>query len=390
MLERLTEGELPAKHHLMLRGAAGELRHEECLTRDGFDGPYTILYHVHRPHALRATGLAPTAVGVRAAGADVDHAPRSLQRRHFRSSRAASTGAPLHARTALLFNDDLTLSRVQPNLSDVSYAINADADELLFIRSGSGILRTALGDLPYAPLDYLFVPRGLLYRFELMGDMGHDYLSIACKRGLDVPPQWRNQRGQLRMDAPYCHRDFRRPTFTGPRDEGIRELAILRNDLLYSYQLQSSPLDVVGWDGTVYPWAFPMLAFQPRVSSVHLPPTWHGTFAAGGALICSFVPRPLDFHPDAIPCPYPHSNVDIDEVLYYVSGQFTSRAGVGPGSLTLHPRGIPHGPQPGKYEASIGATRTDEVAVMLDCQQPLTATRAAAVIEDEGYEASFL
>jgi homogentisate 1,2-dioxygenase len=147
---------------------------------------------------------------------------------------------------------------------------------------------------------------------------------------------------------------------------------------------------VLGWDGTVYPWAFSILAFQPRVSSVHLPPTWHGTFVAGGALICSFVPRPLDFAADAIPCPYPHANVDIDEVLYYVSGTFTSRTGVQPGSLTLHPRGVPHGPQPGRYEASIGAARTEEVAVMLDCNAPLALTRAAREIEDANYEASFL
>jgi homogentisate 1,2-dioxygenase len=191
------------------------------------------------------------------------------------------------------------------------------------------------------------------------------------------------------MDAPYCHRDFRKPEFGGPRDEGLREVVIKRNDVLHRFCAQHSPLDVVGWDGTVYPWAFPILAFQPRVSSVHLPPTWHGTFAAGGALICSFVPRPLEFHPEAIPCPYPHSSVDIDEVLYYVSGDFTSREGVGPGSLTLHPRGVPHGPQPGKYEHSIGATHTEELAVMLDCRAPLQVTQQAHAMEDEGYERSF-
>ena len=291
--------------------------------------------------------------------------------------------------SALLCNADVTLGIVKPLHSDAAYCVNADGDELLFIREGHGVLRTQLGDLRYGPLDYLFVPRGLLYRFELASGASHDYLSIECKRGLDLPKQFRNPAGQLRMDAPYCHRDFRRPQFQGPQDEGIRTVVIKRDDRQYQFTSAHSPLDVVGWDGTVYPWVFPILAFQPRVSSVHLPPTWHSTFAAGGAHICSFVPRPLDFGPDAIPCPYPHSSVDVDEVLYYVSGVFTSRTGVGPGSLTLHPRGIPHGPQPGRYEASIGAKHTEELAVMVDCRAPLAVTTAAADLEDASYEASF-
>ena len=157
----------------------------------------------------------------------------------------------------------------------------------------------------------------------------------------------------------------------------------------HAFCVPHGPLDVVGWDGTVYPWAFPIRAFQPRVSSVHLPPTWHGTFAARGALICSFVPRPLDFAPDAVPCPYPHSSVDVDEVLYYVSGDFSSRSGVEAGSVTLHPAGIPHGPQPGRYEASLGHTQTNELAVMLDCSEPLLATSAAESCEDPDYHRSF-
>jgi len=191
------------------------------------------------------------------------------------------------------------------------------------------------------------------------------------------------------MDAPYSHRDFRRPEFRGPIDEGIRTLVVQRGTAHHEFRYAHSPLDVVGWDGTLYPWAFPILAFQPRVSSVHLPPTWHGTFSTRGALICSFVPRPLDFHPEAVPCPYPHSSSDVDELIYYVSGAFSSRSGVEAGSLTLHPRGIPHGPQPGKYEASVGAKFTEELAVMLDCYLPLTATAEARAIEDTGYEASF-
>jgi homogentisate 1,2-dioxygenase len=313
-----------------------------------------------------------------------------LRRRHLATGRLRSGGSVATAQVALLHNADLTLSVSKPLESDRVYSVNADGDELLFIREGRGVLRSTLGDLPYAPLDYVFIPKGVLHRFELAAGESHDYLRIECRRGLDLPKQFRNAAGQLRMDAPYSHRDFKLPQFGGPVDEGIRTLMIKRGGRRYGFTRADSPLDVVGWDGSVYPWALPILAFQPRVSSVHLPPTQHATFAVGGALICSFVPRPLDFGVDAIPCPYPHSSVDVDEVLYYVSGQFTSRVGVGAGSLTLHPRGIPHGPQPGRYEASIGAKFTEELAVMLDCQMPLAPTLAALEVEDASYDESFV
>jgi len=191
------------------------------------------------------------------------------------------------------------------------------------------------------------------------------------------------------MDAPYSHRDFRRPDFRGPMEEGLRDLVVKRQGAFHGFRYDHSPLDVVGWDGSVYPWAFPILHFQPRVGLVHLPPTWHGTFAARGLLVCSFVPRPLDFHPDAIPCPYPHSSVNCDEFIFYCRGHFTSRRGIGPGSISHHPAGIMHGPQPGAYEDSIGSRATDELAVMLDTYQPLQPTAACLTIEDSGYHASF-
>jgi homogentisate 1,2-dioxygenase len=232
------------------------------------------------------------------------------------------------------------------------------------------------------------IPKGILRRVLVEGPA--DLLLIECRAGLGILAQFRNQLGQLRMDAPYSHRDFRRPQFRGPLDEGILDVVIKRQARHHLFRAQHAPLDVVGWDGTVYPWAFPIMAFQPRVSSVHLPPTWHGTFAARGTLICSFVPRPLDFHPQAIPCPYPHASVDVDEVLYYVQGQFASRSGVESGSITLHPRGVPHGPHPGRYEASVGATRTEELAVMLDCYAPLVPSARAREVEDDTYDASFV
>jgi homogentisate 1,2-dioxygenase len=208
--------------------------------------------------------------------------------------------------------------------------------------------------------------------------------------GLHLPRQWRNEVGQLRMDAPYSHRDFKRPEFKGPMDEDIRELVVKKGQAFHGFRYAQSPLDIVGWDGTVYPWAFPILNFQPRAGLVHLPPTWHGTFAARGALVCSFVPRMVDFHPEAIPCPYPHASVDCDEFILYARGNFTSRRGVGPGSISHHPAGVAHGPHPGAYEGSIGHTRTDELAVMLDTTLPLKTTAAALAVEDKGYQDSFV
>jgi homogentisate 1,2-dioxygenase len=386
VLDRIAHGELPPKHHLALRTASGGLHYEECLTRAGFDGPYSILYHRNRPHALAPAPAGHVAIAPRVPRAAEDDS--GLRRRHYRTNGHAAGGPPMDARTPLLFNEDVVIGALKPTESDPSYFVNADGDELFFALAGGGIVRSVFGDLPFAAGDYVCVPRGVLHRIVLEGAL--EALTIECRGGVGIPKQWRNEAGQLRMDAPYSHRDFRRPAFQGPVEENIRDVIVKRQNAYHGFRYPHSPLDVVGWDGTVYPFALPILAFQPRVSSVHLPPTWHGTFAARGALISSFVPRPLDFHPDAVPCPYPHSSVDIDEVLFYASGSFTSRRGVGPGSITFHPAGLPHGPHPGRYEASIGERRTEEVAVMLDCDEPLFPTAQARNIEDPDYEASLL
>jgi homogentisate 1,2-dioxygenase len=384
MLDRMQIGDVPRKHHIQLRGPGGELRYEECFTRDGFDGPYTILYHQHRPHTHR---IATPAHGWPAPAAADD---RPLAKRHYRTGELAvdAAGPQIDARIPLLFNDDLIAGVAFPSADDPVYIADGDADQLIYIHQGGGVLRSLLGDVRFAQGDYVFVPRGLLHRFLPTGPQHWFWFSLAG--GLHIPHQWRNPVGQLRMDAPYSHRDFKRPQLQPPLDEGIRELVVRRSGAWHGFTLDHAPLDVIGWDGTVYPWAFPILAFQPRVSSVHLPPTWHGTFAARGALICSFVPRPVDFHPEAIPCPYPHSSTHCDEIIFYCDGNFTSRRGVGPGSVSHHPMGVPHGPHPGSYEKSIGATATSELAVMADSFAPLRVTSAALTIEDAGYQNSFV
>jgi homogentisate 1,2-dioxygenase len=385
MLDRVSHGDLPRKHHVQLRGEGGALRFEECFTRDGFDGPFSILYHLERPHLHRP---AEVKHGWQAPAAGADPDVRALAKRHYHSGDVARGGAPVDAFVPLLHNADLVVGVAYPDRADPVYVSNADGDVLVYVLAGGGVLRSPFGDLRFNAGDYVAVPRSVVHRF--LPDDGPQQWFWCELDDLHLPRQWRNPVGQLRMDAPYCHRDFRRPTFAGPVDEDLRDLAVKRGGRWHGFTLGASPLDVVGWDGSVYPWVFPMLAFQPRVSSVHLPPTWHGTFAAKGALVCSFVPRLVDFAPDAIPCPYPHSSPSCDEIIYYCDGNFTSRKGVGPGSVSHHPAGIPHGPHPGAYERSIGATRTDETAVMLDTYKPLSATPAARAVEDPDYMLSFL
>lgn len=384
MLDRMAAGSLPEKHHIAHRDASGRLYHEECITRDGFDGPYTIVYHQYRPHAQHPTAARQGFLIPRSS------APLPLARRHYRSlDLPRRGGSALSGRIPVLFNDDVVISIVHPSEPDPVYFVNGDADDLFFILEGSGTLRSILGDVRYRENDYLFVPRGLVHRFLPEGTGAQYWLSIECLGGMGLLRQWRNDVGQIAMGAPYCHRDFHRPEFTGPLDEGLRELVVKRQGLFHGFTYDTPLLDVVGWDGAVYPWAFPILNFQPRVGLVHLPPTSHGTFAARGALICSFVPRLVDFHPRAIPCPYPHSSVDCDEFLFYCSGDFTSRRGVARGSISHHPAGIAHGPHPGAYEGSIGSQKTDELAVMIDTVHSLRPTPHALGIEDPGYHESF-
>lgn len=385
MLDRRVAGRVPAKHHIAFRDDEGKLLYEECLTRKGFDGPYTLMYHQRKPHTARSVPANHGWAAPEEAGRD-----RPLKRRHYQSQAMSRTGgAPVDARVPMLFNEDIVLSMVHPDSPDPVYVRNSDADEILYIFKGGGVLRSVLGDLRFTEDDYVVIPKGIIYRIIPDEGVVQEWLSMECPGGVGLLKQWRTPEGQLRMDAPYCHRDFKPTAFQGPMDEGIRTVVAKREGRWHGFEHDASPLDVVGWDGTVYPWVFPMLAFQPRAGLVHLPPDWHGTFSTRGGLICSFVPRTVDFHPEAIPCPYPHSSVDCDEFLFYCRGNFISRRGIGPGSISHHPMGVPHGPHPGAYEGSIGHKTTTEQAVMVDTFKPMRPTAAALTVEDAGYHDSF-
>jgi homogentisate 1,2-dioxygenase len=275
----------------------------------------------------------------------------------------------------------------RPDVSDDVYFADGDGDELWFLHEGKGRLESPCGWLRVETGDYVWIPKSMVHRWHVEKPMR--LLGFEARGGVSVPASYRNDVGQLRMDAPYSHRDFGRPL--GPIatpekvQEGPRELVVKKRGAFTRYQLESPAMDVVGWDGFVYPLSFAIEKFQPKTGSVHLPPTVHATFEGKGFLVCSFVP----YHPQAIPCPYPHSSVDCDEIILYLRGSFTSRRGVGPGAISLHPAGVVHGPHPGAYEESIGATRTDELAVMCDTFAPLLPTAQAANIEEAGYHESW-
>lgn len=385
MIHRMVRGHIPPKPHTAFLHE-GQLAYEHCFTREGFSGAFTILYHRKPPHWVASEEDLGPHPGLQETDWD-----GPLRRRHFRTGSLPEEGTPFLGRRLLMANADLGVWVSRAEADDETLVANADADELHFVHGGSGRLESALGLLPFGAGDYVYVPRGLPHRIRVEKPL--HLLVLEGRSWLDVPRQFRNPSGQLRMDAPFTHRDFRAPDWPqgGPSSLGApRRLVTQRGGRLTAFELPHDPFDVVGWDGQVWPFAFPIRAFQPKTGLVHLPPTIHTTFAGGGFVVCSFVPRVVDFHEKAIPCPYPHSSPDCDEIIFYVEGNFTSRKGVGPGSISLHPTGLPHGPHPGTYEASIGTRRTDELAVMVDTFKPLLPTGFARQTEDPGYNQSWV
>jgi len=380
MIHRLMRGVIPDKPHTVFE-VDGQLTYEHCVTRQGFDSVYTIQWHRRPPHWIQ---------GEESLGAHPGWAePRPvlpLRRSHYLTGDLPSGGTPFLGRKLMMANTDVGVWLARPTDSEPTLVANADGDELTFVHAGSGRVESPLGVVPFKALDYVYVPRGMPHRW-LLDEPAH-LMMIEARSPLRVPKQFRSPEGQLNMFAPYTHNSFTEPQWPDGGPESLRpprRMIVQSGGELTAFEISNDPFDVVGWDGQLWPFAFPILAFQPKTGQIHLPPTVHTTFAGPGYVVCSFVPRMVDFHDRAVPCPYPHSSPDCDEILFYVKGNFTSRKGVGPGSISLHPRGIPHGPHPGTYAASIGTARTDELAVMVDTFKPLLPTEHAEAIEDEGY-----
>lgn len=375
-------GEVPRKRHTVFRRPDGGLYHEHVMGSRGFSGPESLLYHVRAPTSIKATRLVK----------ELKWQPDpevALRMRHFRLGKLTAIATSAYDRVPILFNRDAALSFVVLKTADEAFYRNAEGDELAYVSEGRGVLETQFGELSYQSGDYLVVPRGILQRYR-PAEVTR-LLVIESAGSIRPPHRYCNEQGQFLEHSPYCERDIRRPERLTPHDEaGDFRLVIKQYNALTEVTLDHHPLDVVGWDGCYYPWALSIHDFEPIVGSLHQPPPVHQTFQSDNFVVCSFVPRLFDFHPDAVPVPYNHSNVDSDEVIYYANSEFMSRKGIEYGSLTLHPGGLPHGPHPGRVEESLGKKRTDELAVMLDTFHPLHVTRDALATEDPDYASSWL
>jgi homogentisate 1,2-dioxygenase len=376
-------GEVPRKRHVALRKKDGAIHYEELVGNKGFTGPASLLYHLRLPTVVKRVktlrGLAWAA-----------EPERVVRHRHFRTARLETGPSPVLDRVPLLFNADAALSMVCPEEEDAFLYRNGQGDEIVFTAEGEGTLESSFGKVPFRPGDYVVIPRGVLHRWRLMKGPFR-FLIIESAGYVRTPKRYRNEHGQLTEMAPFSERDIRRPEHLVTHDEtGEFPVVVKSGNRLVEMTMAHHPFDVVGWDGYYYPWAMSIHDFEPRVGRIHLPPPVHQTFEGDGFVVCSFCPRPYDFEPDAIPAPYSHQNVMSDEVLFYANSEFMSRKGIEYGSITLHPDGLPHGPQPGKTEGSIGAKGTSELAVMLDTFRPLLVSREALTLEDGGYALSWL
>jgi homogentisate 1,2-dioxygenase len=376
-------GTIPHKRHTAFRKPDGSLYAEELVSTEGFSGMYSLVYHTYPPTLVKKLGE-PYSVE-----------PKIAHEKHLRHTSLLGFNIDpeddyLKSRKPVLVNQDLQISLAAPRNSMTDYFYkNSQADEIIFIHKGMGVLKSGFGNISFGYGDYLIVPRGTIYQIEFNTTDNRLFI-IESYSPVRFPKRYQNQFGQLMEHAPFCERDIRRPNNLVTHDEkGDFSIFIKKQGLIYPYVYGTHPFDFIGWDGYHYPWAFSIHDFEPITGRVHQPPPVHQTFEAHNFVVCSFVPRKYDYHPEAIPAPYNHSNVDSDEVLYYVDGDFMSRKSVVQGQITLHPAGIPHGPHPGSVEKSIGKERTDELAVMIDPFKPLMITEYALAIEDASYHTSW-
>lgn len=376
-------GTVPDKRHVVFREPGGALYQEELVGTQGFSGLSSLVYHLYPPTRVKQKGK-PYSVMPEIA------VENSLNALSFKGFDIKPENDFLESRKTLFINSALQVGLAAPKKSTEYFYKNADADEVIFVHEGSGTLHTMFGDLPFKYGDYVVIPRGTVYKITFDG---HDnrLLYIESSDPVFTPKRYRNEFGQLLEHSPFCERDIKRPTQLKTFDEkGEFDIYIKKRGMMFPYVYANHPFDVVGWDGYHYPYTFSIFNFEPITGRIHMPPPIHQTFESRNFVVCSFVPRLYDYHPDAIPAPYHHSNIDSDEILYYVDGDFMSRNNIQRGQLTLHPGGIPHGPHPGAIERSIGQKETKELAVMIDPFQPMQITKEAMKIDVEDYYKSWL
>jgi len=377
-------GKFPHKRHTVFRQEDGSLYHEQLFGTIGFDGMSSLLYHLKPPTIVKevrgSKNIAPEIA-----------IEKNMTMRSLMGYKVQPKSDYLESRVPVLVNSDCYIELAAPTKSMTDYFYkNADADEVIFIHKGKGKLRTQLGNIDFSYGDYLVVPRGMIYQLEFENDDNRLFI-VQSFHPIYTPKRYRNWFGQLLEHSPFCERDIRPPHELETHPEtGDFLVKIKKQDVVYDYVYGTHPFDVIGWDGFNYPYAFSIHDFEPITGRVHLPPPIHQTFETSAFVICSFVPRLYDYHPQSIPAPYNHSNIDSDEVLYYVDGDFMSRNHVEKGQITLHPAGIPHGPHPGAYERSIGQKETLELAVMVDTFKPLKLTKQALEVESPDYYQSWL
>ncbi|WP_456461738.1 homogentisate 1,2-dioxygenase [Reichenbachiella sp.] len=377
-------GKIPHKRHTTFKKEDGSIHYEQLFGTIGFDGMSSLMYHLHRPTMVKEVVKSYSV------------APKIAEEKNMLSLAMEGFKVPsendyLESRKTILVNSDCHIVLASPKHSQTEYFYkNADCDELIFIHKGTGTLKTQLGNITFGYGDYLLVPRGMIYQMHFDTEDNRLFI-VESKRPIYTPKRYRNWFGQLLEHSPFCERDFRRPSELETFDElGDFTIKVKKEDMMHEYIYASHPFDIVGWDGYNYPYAFSIHDFEPITGRVHLPPPIHQTFETDAFVICSFVPRLYDYHPESIPAPYNHSNIDSDEVLYYVDGDFMSRNNIEKGNITLHPAGIPHGPHPGATERSIGEKVTEELAVMVDTFKPLKVTEEAMKILIKDYHKSWL
>lgn len=385
MIDYRRLGLISEKPHTVFK-VDGKMVAEHVFTRDGFSDLYSIFYQRRAPtHETRAEIFENPNKNFLVSETKFEP---NLKRRHIRTQDIPVGTDLLGSRTTLFINNDCSVGIVKMKEVAQTFFANGDADELYFVAEGQGQLETSFGVMAYSEGDYLFIPKSVPYRFVFTGSQ--NMMVVEGMRAFGIPKEYRHPQGQLKMDAPYTHRDFRSPDKLLEFQKGENfPIVIKRNNHLSIHEYTEWPYQVLGWDGWVYPFAFNIENYQPKTSTVHLPPSSHMVFSALGFVMMNFVPRLVDYHKNAIPCPYPHSSVDCDEVLFYVKGNFTSRKNIGQYSMSFHPGGVPHGPHPEKYEASVGHKQTDELAVMVDTFASLALTEAGKKYEDTTYHFSW-